>query len=230
MLSVHGSGNGKSFGKMSIKKRKIDNMSFYLWLQVFLALQLLSCKAQNVNLPKENEHINQDTIMETFNIKQFNEKKDIGQNYIFFLDDGSKITQFGNSESGYYEYKTIPESINLLEYKEFYPSGHLKAKGIIYENKFSKGVWQYYDENGNITKTIDFDKPFTYSWEDILEYCEKNEINLKLSSTFILRRNDSTLWEISWILDLTKRKTVKIDGKSGVIIEERIVNLEDLRH
>ena len=46
------------------------------------------------------------------------------------------------------------------EYKEFYPSGALKVKGNYkpYYGETKTGTWEYYDENGKLTRSESFDQ------------------------------------------------------------------------
>ena len=69
--------------------------------------------------------------------------------------------------------KTPINSFFLLQ-KTFYPNGNIWAKGLafVYRN-FQKGLWHYFDEQGNLTESIDYDKPFKFTFEQVLEFAAK---------------------------------------------------------
>lgn len=197
-----------------------------------LLLFLVQCNAQNINESKKAGN-NQKTVnMKPFDIKRFTENKDVNGNYIFKNENGLKVVQFGYEDIGYFQYETISEEHNLIIYSEYFPSGNIKTIGNAYPNDFALGIWKYFDEKGNLVREDDFDKPYLYTWDHILVYCEKNEINIKLESTRITREveNEIPVWEISWIYHELERKTITIDGKTGEILKEKLVNLDDLRH
>ncbi|WP_010520662.1 hypothetical protein [Aquimarina agarivorans] len=197
---------------------------------IFLILILLNtgCVGQNKNgsTPKKNHN----NIMDTFDIIEFNKYKDESKTYEYSLKDGRKVTQFGDDKGGYYEYTDIKNIPKFKKYKEFYSSGVLKVKGKIYENDFALGVWEYYDEDGNLEKKVNYDKPFKYNWGNILDFIKKNKIDIFKNTTHISRNSENTppIWQVTWQYDNTRLKSITINGITGEIIEEKFDTMEKL--
>ncbi len=200
-------------------------------LFLILALIQIGCNAQNKETDsstKERNKTQQDT-MEKFDIETFNKNKDQAENYIFTLKDGTKVTQFGSKESGYYEYSRKQNSF-FEKRKSFYPSGKIKIEGTMYFNNYQKGIWNYYDEHGALEKTIDYDQPFTYTWEGILKFVEEKKIDLSKSTTRISRTTEGTIptWEVTWHYDSGRLKSTTINGRTGEVIVEKFLIMEKL--
>lgn len=163
-----------------------------------------------------------------FDIKKFNKNKDESEEYVFTDNGGTITTQYGNSDIGYFEY-SIKENSLFENTKTYYNSGELKSKGVTYiNNNFQKGIWYYYNKEGNIEKTIDFDEPYLYAWEDLKNFCDKNEINLYLHTTTIAREiiDGKPTWEIDFFYGNGATKVIKLDGKTGEILDEELLLIE----
>ncbi len=190
-------------------------------------LALLSCINQSNVIDKTRDSIKSDVIMENFNIEVFNKNKNSTGNYSYILENKAVVTQFGNSETGYFEYTREPKSL-FEKRKAFFPSGKLKLKGQVYSNFFQAGVWYYYSRNGTLEKTIDYDSPYKFTWEQVKEYCSANSIKLELSSTRISRDNidNKPVWTISWLHGNATIREVKINATSGEFIGEKLFPIE----
>lgn len=76
-------------------------------------------------------------------------------------------------------YKNSPFIIQKI----FYPNGNIKEKGLrIVKGNMYKGIWYYFDEKGKLIKTIDNDKLFSFSWEEIEKFMEENKIPMPIGS------------------------------------------------
>jgi len=80
-----------------------------------------------------------------------------------------------------YEYPPSPEFYKIV--KRFYPNGMLKAKGKALSDGFGIDIWNFYDEDGNITERVDMSEKFRSSRikiKDILAFLDKEgHIDLK---------------------------------------------------
>jgi len=92
---------------------------------------------------------------------------------------------------------------------------------------FSKGIWQFYDIQGNEIQQIDYDKHFKFSWEQIESYLKQRHVELADRFTDITRiSEDSTapVWIISYRTKSNKDgnyiHNITIDGKTGKVLEE----------
>jgi antitoxin component YwqK of YwqJK toxin-antitoxin module len=189
-------------------------------------LLFLGCVNNGEGQQISNDEINENA-MEEFNIQKFNENKDAAGSYIFTLKDGTVVKQSGDQEIGYFEYSRKPKALFGIR-KGFYPSGGLKIKGKMYHNSFEKGEWKVYGSNGKLDRTVDYDEGYDYSWEDLSEYCNDNNINLFHVNTRIGRHNEDgkPFWTIQYKIPPLNLLILSIDGKTGEIVEEKTVKLD----
>ena len=137
-----------------------------------------------------------------------------------FLPNGTYI-ELQVTKAGKY-YTAIPKDSYFMLQKVYYPSGRISTKGWAYIDFFAKGVWPNFDEEGNLTLKWDWDKPFTFTFEDVLKFCQKNNIEVKKGSgtevhTSINREADEEM--AAWAIRYEKRfdlvEIIYLDGKTG---------------
>ena len=126
-------------------------------------------------------------------------------------------------------YVTTKQKKNSLfgEYRYYFLNGNLKESGEYYFQDFHCGIWREYDEKGNLLKETDMDKPYKkYSWQNILAFAKKRNIDLYDDQTFVDRDiNESNIpyWNISWLdKDEGFFRDIAIDARNGHIIKESI--------
>lgn len=191
-------------------------MRYYLYILVILTIT--SCKSQTTN------QIKKDT-MKIFDIETFNKNKKANSGYDgYYLKDSTYIRQFGNEYSGYVEYETPPKPQVFQIYREFYPNGKLKRIGKNFPNDFEKGVWKEYDEQGNLIKETDYDKPYKFTWEDILKYIKQRKFDMDAYG-FEVGRNvvdGKPVWSIIYNKSEEDMKlgVIGLDGITGEIFQE----------
>lgn len=205
-------------------------------LAIFILCAILfSCNAQERKGEKnKNESVitNNTSKMATekFDIEKFAKNKINGE-YIFELEDGTEVRQFGG-DNNYVEYKYPPAPNLIATYKEFYyPSGKLKTIKKIFPNNFIRLSMEY-NEEGKLIKQTDYDEPFKFSFEELqgLLKKRKEQIDLLDQNTLIGRAIDGTDWKgktdkgptwyISWKEIPMRRETLKINGITGELIEK----------
>ncbi len=201
-------------------------------LFIILALIQIGCNAQNkeINSVTKKKNNNQNKAMETFDIETFNKNKDQAENYKYTSKNNEIIEESGGLENGdYIRIKHIANH-NFKEFYRFYPKGTLKIKGMFYENDFNSGIWHYYNEQGNLEKTIDYDQAFTYTWDDILKFVKEKKIDLSENTTRISRATEGAIptWGVTWHYDSGRLKSITINGKTGEIVEEKFLIMEKL--
>ena len=99
-------------------------------------------------------------------------------------------------------------------------NGNIQESGEYYYQSFNCGIWREYDVKGYLIKETDMDKPYkNYSWQDVLLFVKKHNINLYDERTDIDRYVDKSnipRWNISWF---SMRKKVSrytiIDARMG---------------
>ena len=141
-------------------------------------------------------------------------------------DANKRILEYRKKEDGYLKTKRRKESL-FGEYRYYFLNGNLKESGEYYFQDFHCGIWKEYDEKGNLLKETDMDKPYKkYSWQNILAFAKKRNINLYDDQTTVDRYVDESNiphWYITW-----KDKTevyfhlVTIDARNGDVIEDDI--------
>lgn len=96
------------------------------------------------------------------------------------IRDKKNIKEFGESyplEIIYYN------NSPFIIQKTFFPNGNIKEKGLkIVKGNLYKGTWFYFDEKGKLINTIDNDKLFGFSWEQIEKFMEENKIEMLLGN------------------------------------------------
>ncbi|CAH0282444.1 hypothetical protein SRABI04_04094 [Chryseobacterium sp. Bi04] len=131
-------------------------------------------------------------------------------------------------------YKFTPNNSLFKIVKVYYLNNIIQTKGITLNlpwSTFLKGTWYEFDEKGNLIKEVDYDKPYKFSFEDILKFCMKEGIpltkGLVLQSTgfhtIITRRieNEKPIWEIEWLKKPSLVENIILDGISGKEISRK---------
>ena len=146
--------------------------------------------------------------------------------YCEYTDSMGYVVYIGKDDDGYLKMRRRKGSM-FGEYRYYFLNGNLKESGEYYFQDFHCGIWREYDEKGNLLKETDMDKPYKkYSWQNILAFAKKRNIDLYDDQTFVDRDiNESNIpyWYITW-----KDKTevyfhlVTIDARNGDVIEDDI--------
>ena len=133
-----------------------------------------------------------------------------------------------NSKAGKKYYTAIPKDSYFMLRKVYYPNGKIWTKGWAYIDFFAKGVWPNFDEDGNLAFKYDWDAPFTFTFEDVLKFCQKNNIKVEKSTgewvygyTTTIKREadeDRAAWAIEYLKRWDLIETIYLDGKTGKII------------
>lgn len=101
--------------------------------------------------------------------------------YLYEIVDKKYEKEFGKgyaTETIYYD--NLPFFIS----KTFYSNGNIKEKGVkIVSGNVYKGIWYYFDESGKLIHSIDNDKIFDFSWEDILKFMTENRIPIQVGNS-----------------------------------------------
>jgi len=150
--------------------------------------------------------------------------------YETVLDDQLHVYITGNSVTGYT--KSVKANGNYFKtVYGYYPNGTIKLKGTFYRNNdFKKGIWSYYKEDGKIDKEEDFDKPFLFTWNDILKFLKENKIEEK--DIYFIRRSieeDKPFWYVGQVtkrgIEPEEAKIYTLDGNTGAIIEKEVMDI-----
>ena len=146
--------------------------------------------------------------------------------YCEYTDSVGYVVYIGKNDDGYLKMKRRKGSM-FGEYRYYFLNGNLNESGEYYFQNFHCGIWKEYDEKGNLLKETDMDKPYKkYSWQNILAFAKKRNIDLYDDQTFVDRYiNESNIpyWNISWLdKDEGFFRDIAIDARNGHIIKESI--------
>ena len=149
---------------------------------IYLSLLLLltNCKAQHNNI--------KNTKIKTFDIATFEKNKDERNEFLIITKDDTQIKQtvwqFG------YEEIVIPNNSLIYTYNKYYKNGKLKLTGDFFPNDFEKGIWKEYDEQGNLIKETNYDAPYKFTWENVLDFIKMRDIDMTSRQFQVIRSFD----------------------------------------
>ncbi|GEQ86357.1 hypothetical protein ULMS_18650 [Patiriisocius marinistellae] len=196
---------------------------------IYIAIIIFNgCNAQKkVNMEQEMIIPQVNKEFETIDPNIFDGK---GSNFEVVLENEHLI--YTSADIGYGKSTFFTNSYfkSLTSYYKNEKNG-VRKKGIMFINGSKYGTWYEFNENGLLINEINTDEGYEYSWENIIDYCSKNEI--KLSSgypnrggikTEIYQNEDCGLlvWTISYFN--TKKSEyleITLDGKTGKEIKRR---------
>lgn len=145
-----------------------------------------------------------------------------------YTDSAGNIITVTKTEGGYVKTKQKRGSL-FGEYRCYFMNGNIQESGEYYYQSFNCGIWREYDVKGYLIKETDMDKPYkNYSWQDVLLFVKKHNINLYDERTDIDRYVDKSnipCWNISWfsMRKMVSRYTI-IDARNGRIITDGIAH------
>lgn len=193
---------------------------------VLIIATLNSCIGQNKEITNTNNTVKQYTIMKTFDIETFYKNKNNLKEYNFIKNDTINVKQRENKQ--YYIEIIKTENNPFEEFYAFYKTGKLKLSVERLPNSFQKGIIKEYNEDGELIKEEDLDKPYTYSWKNIKQYLAKHNVeNLNKQVISIRRFNEPEATENTrkgpyWELDfkgeynnIVGQFFIELDGITG---------------
>ncbi len=143
-----------------------------------------------------------------------------------YTDSAGNIITVTKTEVGYVTTKLKKGSL-FGEYRCYFMNGNIQKSGEYYYQSFNCGIWREYDMKGYLIKETDMDKPYkNYSWQNVLDFVKKRNIDLYDERTSIDRYvNEENIpcWNISWFnARITLPRYTIIDARKGRIITDGI--------
>lgn len=144
----------------------------------------------------------------------------------------------GDNLSGYSKRITKKDDLITIYYG-YYPSGNIRNISFLYPDLIKKGTWYSYNERGQINKLEEYDKPYNYTWEDVLVFMQEKEIK-KEDIQHIYREvkkekhNETPYWYIAKTIERdghgspTTAIQYTLDGNTGRVLKEE--KLDVTRH
>ncbi len=143
------------------------------------------CTAQNTT-----DMINDTILTDKFECLDIDKLKKIAEiydpnhefpsySYEEYYDTGVlKLTIYGDQKYGFTQYMSL-DTINYLSlYKDFYPDGRIKQKGIRCDLGFRVGKWYKFDEYVDLIEETDSQKDHSFTFAQLKEAVKKEGISL----------------------------------------------------
>ena len=120
----------------------------------------------------------------------------------FYIDDSSKTKD-------YYYIKEIPPYSYFAVAKSYDRRGYITKKGLLGEPHFwEKGRWYYFNKEGKLEKTINYDEVSKFTFEQVEDFCLSKGMKLRRGykgEGALIRRIyipgvSYNCWEITYIL------------------------------
>ncbi|MGV0925392.1 hypothetical protein [Empedobacter tilapiae] len=209
----------------------MKNLIILLTLNIMLA-----CQSQNINTMEPTVDNKFETFdqLEKIKFKTIIDKNNLVIRGYLFNNNYVEITSVIPVK---YYIETIKDSFFLIS-KSFYSNNNIKSKGLGFNGDgFPIGIWYYFDEEGKLIKETNYDEPYKFTFEDILKFCEKENIRVDkgpiLQSTgfhtTIYRdvENGQPWWEIKRLKTPDTLEIIKLDGITGEVLsrtEQEYIN------
>ncbi|WP_309608757.1 hypothetical protein [Flavobacterium sp.] len=196
-------------------------MKKILLLLLFLLI-MMSCNGQKdkdeTNKKTEKKLITKKYIMKKFDIALFNKNQESGV-WSFSDKSGNKVEQTKIGDDGYTIETNFKDKVFILS-ESYHNNGIFAGEGINFPRGFLKGIWVFSNEKGEITKKVDYDKPYeNYPWEKVEAYLISRKVNLKDNYTKVWREenNDGIFWMVSW--DAQKLSKIGTKTITNIVID-----------
>lgn len=195
-------------------------MKKYIFLLILVIVT--SCNAQNKSLMTPEI----DNKFERFDSIRFNLSTKENPNILRDFQPNGNYIEMSVSKSGKYYLEYYKDSYFMIS-KSYHLNGNIKKKGIAFNDFFSKGIWYEFDEEGKLIKEIDYDEPFKFTFEDVLKFCEKQNIKIEKGPisqngwhNLISREieNGKPVWKIEYLKKTNLIEIIKLDGITGKVL------------
>ena len=133
-----------------------------------------------------------DDRFETFDFELFEKLKKLDKDYQKKLAEGNNIvsvvlpdgTYFYIDDSSktkdYYYIKEIPPYSYFAVAKSYDRRGYITKKGLLGEPHFwKKGRWYYFNKEGKLEKTINYDEVSKFTFEQVEDFCLSKGMKLR---------------------------------------------------
>ena len=202
---------------------------------LFSVLSLYTCKGKEGKTGSNKKKVHAETVphedveADKLNIYEFNKHQINGE--WTFNDKMGNIIHITKDVDVYWEEITNDNSVFTTR-RNYYLNGNIKLDAqYFHDSGFAKGIWTYYDGEGNIQKAADHDTPFKgFPWEKVKEYLLGNGVDIKDDLTMVHKvyENEGAYWLLSWDTKKLNNqgnkiiKNIQLDGKTGKPSNEKI--------
>ncbi|SMO89003.1 hypothetical protein SAMN06265171_110134 [Chryseobacterium rhizoplanae] len=190
---------------------------------VFLLVFFIQCQSQEVQetmIPKMSNEFEKITIE--------NSKKKEDDRCIETPEERKEI--FSASKGGY-RLSIYYENSFYKSDKFYYKNGYIKNKSLSFNMGSPIGILYHFDKSGKLIKEENTDEGYSFTPEKIVEYCEKNKINLPKGyhdsgyQTRVLKQDfeGKKVWRISHQTAGDTIVEIILDGKTGKELQKKTV-------
>ena len=111
-------------------------------------------------------------------------------------------------------------------YKEFYPDGKIKLKGVYCALRFKIGLWYQFDSSGNFVGTINYDDGYKFDYKGVFAFCNNHHISLEQKTSgyrTTINKFRSPGGKNCWFIQYPSEEpqvyiNITLDGESGDIL------------
>ncbi len=176
------------------------------------------------------KHLKYKIAMKKFDIERFNNKKGI-ENELSYVEDDTIVTLKRLAENN--DYCEIKKSIkdNFIKKNVYDSKTHLlKSEGNLFY-RFPIGKHNFYNENGVLTKEINYDEGYTFTVNDFISKV-KQEYNIDLNTDVsnvnfgrsLSKNGRLPVYGISFKINDEKIRYIEINGINGEVVKDEIIN------
>ena len=153
-------------------------MRQFITFSIIIITTLVSCgqsssPVQNeakITLPEVNDQF------ETFDPYLYLTNKDTSNISFRFSNDDFFYEQYGYGNG--YTTAIYPHDSYFQIVKNYYTDGKIKEKGVAFHTGHPVGMWYLFDESGILVDCKNTDAGYSFTYEDVINYCHSNEIAL----------------------------------------------------
>lgn len=155
------------------------------------------------------------------------------------LEDGSYVKEYyipkPNVDTEPFTRKAAELFVERIEHKNgfvelisYYNNGNIREYNEFFSIELEVGIWKYYDEQGNLTKTVDKDLGYKFNLNDVIAFGKRNKVDFHQEGDLQRGFSDrfkKNVWTITWIEDLLAGDRIEhfciLDGNSGDVLERQ---------
>ena len=207
-------------------------MKKYLIPLFLLVLFVQGCKSQKT-INQEIMVPTVDNQFEKFDVLTFDKENVRGKRTS--ISEDLYIEE--DTQSFGYAQQIFPSQSYFSTLKLFYKNGNIKEKGVLFNNGSEIGYWYTFDESGKLLDLTDMDEGYLFGFEQIIAYCENNEITLPKGhensgyQTSVYKEKSESGQDVWMITHQTSGDTldqITLDAKTGKELQRK--TLEFINH
>ena len=198
-----------------------------------------ACMGQQIDTNTQNNKNMTEKLDFDFLEKEAKKRQDASGNISYFLgwrtmEDGTMLKIGGNTGSRFLKQERPPLPAYWILFTMYDGKGIIKEKGKRLEMDQKIGIWQYFDENGNLIREEDHDKQYegVFSCEQILSFLRERghlgENNAGIEKVVFYYNPNEKYWSLGVHLPGGgKRHGYKLDAITGEILFDKLEFLKE---